>query len=266
MKHFLLTCSLLLGLAGLGNATPFREEDAVARLFRAQQVNGTLAVYDTHSGTIAGYNGPRAVERFAPASTFKIAHSLIGLDTGTVSSVDEVFFHYDGQPAYLDTWKQDMNLRQAIAVSNLLAYQQLARQIGLKQERQQLAQLQYGNAKTGKDVTTFWIDNTLRISAIEQTQFLARLATGTLPYPAEQQAAVRDIVKLDSGSGWTLYGKTGWATASKPGVGWFVGWLEREGHIYSFALNMQIDDASQLPQRVTLARQALAALGLMTED
>jgi len=63
---------------------------------------------------------------------------------------------------------------------------------------------------------------------VEQTQFLARLARDELPFPKDVQAKVREIVQLEQGNGWTLYGKTGWADAEPPGIGWWVGWYRKE--------------------------------------
>lgn len=263
MKTLLLLALAIFGLANAAPAPAFREDPQIAALFEQAGVRGTFVVLDQASNTLTGHDAARASTRFSPASTFKIPHSLIALDTGAVTSVDEVFFRYAGQPAFLPSWKQDMNLRQAISTSNVLAYQELARRIGLPAEQKQLRRLGYGNASTGKDLERFWLDGALRISAIEQTRFLARLAQGTLPYPAAQQAAVRDISRLESGDGWVLYGKTGWATSSKPGTGWFVGWVERVGRVYPFALNMDITSADELPKRTELARASLQALGIL---
>ena len=38
------------------------------------------------------------------ASTFKIYNSLIGLHTGAVKDVDEVFYKYNGEKVFLKSW------------------------------------------------------------------------------------------------------------------------------------------------------------------
>ena len=60
------------------------------KFFNDHRVKGTFAPFDIATDTILVANGARAKERFIPASTFKIANSLIGLDTGAVKNVDEV--------------------------------------------------------------------------------------------------------------------------------------------------------------------------------
>lgn len=243
------------------HAVELETSPAMAKAFGDRQ--GTFVLYDLSQQRWLGHNTERAAQRFSPASTFKIPNSLIGLASGAVSSVDEVFYHHDGKAKYLKSWEHDMGLREAIKVSNLPAYQQLARKVGLSQMQRHISRLNYGNTEIGTQVDEFWVNNTLRISAIEQSQFLARLAQGQLPYPAAQQAAVREISELERGKDWVLYGKTGWTGSKQPSIGWFVGWVEQGGKIYSFALNMDVPDAKDLPLRLDIAKANLRLYGLL---
>lgn len=255
-------CIALLLLSGQASALEWLDNPAVARVFEHAGVRGTFVLHEIGSQQVQGYNRQRAETRYLPASTFKIPNTLIGLASGAVSSVDEVF-RYDGQPKFLKTWEHDMGLREAIKVSNVAVYQVLARRIGLNQMRSQVAALDYGNADIGDEVDQFWLKGPLAISAVEQAQFLARLAQGQLPIAEDIQASVREISFLEVGDGWRLYGKTGWGTAIKPGIGWWVGWLEQKGKVYSFALNMPMNDLRSANKRIELGKASLKALGLL---
>ncbi|QLI81720.1 class D beta-lactamase [Chitinibacter fontanus] len=248
-------------LSTMAHAVELETSPAMAKAFGER--TGTFVLYDISQQRWIGHNPERAAQRFSPASTFKIPNSLIGLETGAVSSVDEVFYHHDGQPKYLKSWEHDMGLREAIKVSNLPAYQQLARKVGAVEMQRQLSRLQYGNANIGNAVDQFWINGSLQISAIEQSQFLAKLAQGKLPFSAKGQAAVREISELERGKDWVLYGKTGWTGSKPPSIGWFVGWVEQGGKIYSFALNMDVPDAKDLPLRLEIAKANLRLYGLL---
>ena len=265
LRH--LFAAMTLFIATQSHATTIAPNAQISQLFAQAKANGTLVVYDVSKQEFSGHNPQRAATRFSPASTFKIANSLIGLASGAVADVDEALYHYDGkEQLYLDSWEQDTSLRTAIKVSHLPAYQLLARKIGLPQMQSNLNKMGYGNGKIGKSVETFWLDDSLKISAIEQTQFLAQLAQGRLPFPAQVQADVREIAKLETGKNWTLYGKTGWTGQRQPSTGWFVGWVEQDGRIYSFALNMQmpkVSTASDLQLRIDLAKAGLRTMGLM---
>lgn len=257
-----MLCGVLLVLVGHAQALDWQDSPAVSRAFAQAGATGTFVLHEVGSDRLQGHNRRRAATRYSPASTFKIANSLIGLATGAVASVDDVF-PYDGQPQFLKSWERDMGLREAIRVSNLSVYQMLARRIGLPRMRRQVAALGYGNGEVGTAVDRFWLDGPLAISAVEQAEFLARLSQDRLPLAPAIQAKVREISLLEQGPGWRLYGKTGWATSVEPAIGWWVGWLEQDGKGYSFALNMDIHGPAELPRRMALGKASLRALGLL---
>ena len=234
----------------------------VGELFDAAGVRGTFALYDVSADKLVVHDLQRAEKRFIPASTFKIANSLIGLSTAAVSSVDEVL-PYGGKPQPFKVWEEDMALRDAIRVSNVPVYQELARRIGLVRMRENLAAIPYGNAETGPEVDTFWLKGPLQISAIEQTRYLARLAQDDLPFPKDVQHSVREIAKIEEGDNWVLYAKTGWTTTPNPDIGWWVGWIVKDGQVFSFALNIDMPDRVTVAKRVELGKQSLKALGIL---
>ncbi|MBD3824082.1 MAG: class D beta-lactamase, partial [Epsilonproteobacteria bacterium] len=52
-------------------------------------------------------------KRYFPASTFKIANSLIGLSSGAVKSVDEILPYKGPAKPYIPEWEEDMGLTKA---------------------------------------------------------------------------------------------------------------------------------------------------------
>ncbi|MEY4352169.1 MAG: class beta-lactamase [Cyanobacteriota bacterium] len=207
----LLAVALLaLPASAASPAEPWREEPAVAGLFRQAGVEGTFLLLDGRRGELCGHNQSRAEQRFSPASTFKIANALIGLSLGAVRSVDEVIPYTGDANPFMREWLEPMGLRGAMKVSNVPLYQELARRIGLQRMGAAIVRLGYGNQQIGSDVTTFWLRGPLAISAVEQTRFLSRLAHRTLPFPAQAQRQVAEITLVDSGPGWSLHANTGW--------------------------------------------------------
>lgn len=259
MKH--LFAILILLFAGQAHAIEWLDSPELGKLFRDAGVQGTFVLYDVDAERLIVHDRLRAETRFIPASTFKIVNSLIGLSVGAVGNVDEAL-PYGGQPQMIKDWERDMGLREAIKLSNVPIYQALARRIGHARMREGLVSLGYGNTEIGAKVDRFWLDGPLKISAVEQTAFLARLARDQLPLSGDVQAKVREIVMLEQNGERTLYGKTGWLNAPNPGIGWWVGWVTKGGHLYSFALNIDITQAADAPKRVELGKACLKALGI----
>ena len=242
-------------------AEEIRTDGRISELFKQSGVQGTFVVYAPHSNQYIVHSPQRAKQRFVPASTFKVAHSLIGLSVRAVKDVEEVL-PYGGKPQPLEVWERDMGLREAIKLSNVPIYQELARRIGLEQMRDHIQRLRYGNYQIGSVVDTFWLVGPLKISAIEQTQFLAKLAQSELGYSESIQASVKDIIRLDQRANFTLYGKTGWSQ----GVGWWVGWVEKADRIYSFAINIDMTQIQDAPKRVKVGKESLKILGLISSE
>ena len=262
MRNLLFRFIAALTMCGSAAAQTITAVPELAEFFTSNQVVGTFVMLDPASETMFVSDEARAKERFTPASTFKIANALIGLDIGAVEGVDEML-PYGGKPQRLKQWEQDMNLREAIKHSNVPVFQELARRIGLEQMRQGLKKLRYGNMETGDVVDRFWLDGPLAISAVEQVEFLRRVADGKLPVSSEAVRAVKEITLLEKTDTYQLHGKTGWYSPEAGGqeVGWWVGWVERDGKFYAFALNIDINTNADAEKRIPVARECLKALG-----
>lgn len=150
---YLINIFFILSLQIL--ALNFTNSEKVEQIFQQNEVKGTFVVYNPQSNSFIGYNENRAEERFYPASTFKIYNSLIGLETGAVKNVDKVFYKYNGEKVFLESWAQDSNLRYAIKVSQVPAYQLLAKKIGMKKMQNEINKLNFGNKELGEKVDQF---------------------------------------------------------------------------------------------------------------
>lgn len=183
---------------------------------------------------------------------------MIGLRSGAVKNVDDTL-PYGGQPQPFPSWEKDMSLRDAMPISNVQIYQELARRIGLEEMKRAVNGFRYGNAEIGDVVERFWLDGPLRISAVEQVDFLRRMLDGELDLPRDVLNAVKEITILESTSDYKLHGKTGWSPPDR--IGWFVGWVTKDGVDYPFALNMEIENQEQLPMRIDLGKALPGASG-----
>ncbi|MBI1919597.1 MAG: class D beta-lactamase [Geobacter sp.] len=251
---------MLFSLSQVAFAATVTEVPELGEHFRKYGLTGTFVLYDLSADTMYVYDRERSGKLFPPASTFKIVNSLIGLDMGAVKSVDEVL-PYGSKPQPVKEWEKDMGLRDAIRLSNVPIFQELARRIGLERMAHGVKRLGYGNMEIGGIVDRFWLDGPLAISAVEQAEFLARLAQGKLPIDPKAIAAVKEITLQEQTKDYRLHAKTGWLMSAKPQIGWYVGWIVRGDRIYSFALNIDMANSQDAPKRVSVARECLKALG-----
>lgn len=226
-------------------------------------VDGTIVVTDERSGDTSIYNSERAKTRFMPASTFKVPHSLFALEAGVVRDEFQTF-QWDGMERDFDTWNQDQNLRSSMRNSTVWVYQQFAREIGEKRERRYLKKINYGNADPSGGVDRFWLDGALRISAMEQVEFLKKLYHNTLPFKVEHQRLVKDIMIVEAGPNWILRAKTGWQARVEPQIGWWVGWVEWPDGPVFFALNIDLPAGeSDLLKRQSIVRAILRSINAL---
>lgn len=265
-KRFLLIALVFIALAGFSieaYADEIMSRDDLRDVLSRNSVAGAFAGYDVQSERLFLVNDPRAQQRFSPASTFKIANSLIALEAGVVRDENEIIPYRSDDPPFMQEWTRDMSMREAIKLSNVPIYQELARRIGLTRYHEWLGRLSYGNGETGAALERFWLDGSLKISAVEEAHFVAALAQRKLPMSIRAQEIVRDILKYESTGDYTIYAKTGWCRACQPQIGWWVGWVERGGRIFAFALNIDIVSPNDLDKRISIARELLSKLGVI---
>ncbi|MFK5979623.1 MAG: class D beta-lactamase [Rhizobiaceae bacterium] len=258
---FLIILVFLIATIVAANAEERIERSDLAEIFERQNIEGTFVLYDVSSDRLILVNAARAAVQKFPASTFKVANSLIALETSVVKDENEII-PYDGKPQLIKSWEHDMSMRDAIKISNVPIYQELARRIGIDNYGKWLGLLNYGNTQIGMDVETFWLQGPLKINAIEQVNFLAKLANKKLPLSSRSQSIVRDILKQEQKNNKILFAKTGWSSAPTPQIGWYVGWVESKDGLFTFALNIDISSRADARKRKAIAKTLLNMLGI----
>lgn len=257
MKFLLLFFLLLSPLMAAA------EDAEIASLFEKQGVEGTLVLASLATGEVIIHNEARAIQRLAPASTFKVLNTLIALEEGVVTDKDSPF-KWDGHVYEIAEWNRDQTLESAFRVSCVWCYQQIAERVGKEKYRHYLQTAEYGALPQEFDLTAFWLEGTLRISALEQVAFIKKVVLRTLPFSPGSYDTLRDIMLAESAPGYSLYAKTGWAVRTEPQVGWYVGYVETAQGTWFFATNITVRSPADLPLRLQLTREALLAKGIIT--
>ena len=241
----------------------FRDELA-KRFFDAGTV-GTFVGYKVDDYLIIASDKNRSGEGRLPASTFKIANSLIALETGVVQDPDKDVFKWDGVKRPIEAWNRDHTMRTAIAASAVPVYQEIARRIGQERMQKYVDLFDYGNRNIGGGIDQFWLTGDLRIDPLQQVDFVDRLRRGVLPVSKRSQDFVRDILPVTKVGDSIIRAKSGLlgAETGKPSLGWLVGWVEKADTPTVFALNLDCIEPRHIADRMKLAQQCLGDINAL---
>jgi beta-lactamase class D len=254
LSNIWLSLSLMLLFFQSGQGQGKRITRSFSTYFEEYQVKGCFLLYDLQKKEYTQYNPERCRTAFVPASTFKITNTLIGLETGVITGKD-FSLKWDSVDRKNPNWNRDQDLKSAFQVSAVWFYQEVARRIGEKQMQAYVKKLKYGNGDISGGIDQFWLSGGLRISPEEQVAFLQKIYHNQLPVSKRSIDILKEIMVLEAKDGYVLRGKTGWADPAGINVGWFVGYLEREGNVYFFATNVESPEPA--PESFAPARRAI---------
>ncbi|MEI8059033.1 MAG: penicillin-binding transpeptidase domain-containing protein [Ferruginibacter sp.] len=209
-------------------------DNSLKKYFDENNVEGCFTLLNNATGRVTVYNMSLDTMRFLPAATFEIIHSLVGLQNGVIIN-DTMTIQWDGKHRETESWNKDMGMTDAFKLSNDAYYKEVANRIGKNVMQKWLDSLSFGNKKIGGNVDTFWLDNSLKISPDEQLGLVKRLYFDQLPFRKSVHEMVRNVMLQENNTSYKLSYKTGWGIdESKNNIGWLIGWVEENNHVYFF--------------------------------
>jgi beta-lactamase class D len=222
-------------------------------------------IVDAMNGDTLHIEGPCGT-RISPASTFKVALSLIGFDSGILVDAHTPARPYKAEyKAMMDSWKVTTDPTSWLEDSVVWYSQVMTQELGAERFQNYVDRLNYGNRDLSGGLTTAWLSSSLKISAVEEVIFIRHMLAGDLPVSPKAVAITKAIMpKFPAAEDWTVYGKTG--TGLQPGAdgkpdrnrqfGWFVGWATRGQKTVAFA-HLVLDDAKAEDRAGIRARMEL---------
>lgn len=214
-----------------------------------------------------------------PASTFKIPHALVALQTGVVTDPDAKET-WDGKKQWVEACAADQSLRTAIQESCVWFFQRTAAKIGEERMRTQLAALDYGNAKVEGAIGMFWLaGGSLQVTPDEQLDFVVRMFDGKLSsIDRAHVATVESIMQSDLArwqprvpadftmptSSATLWAKTGTDEVDGLRMTWWMGAIEGPRGRFAFVSRVRDDgELGAMSPAVHEGVRALDRLGVL---
>ena len=199
---------------------------------------GSFVLYDMNNDAWNIYDMDHATLRTAPNSTYKIYDALFGLEEGIITP--EASLAWNGTDYPFEAWNADQNLYSAMESSVNWYFQEIDRQIGVSALRNYVKKIGYGNENINSDLSSYWMQSTLKISPVEQVELLKDLYNNDFGFTLENVNTIKDSICLFSSDDRSFYGKTGTGRIDGQDVnGWFVGFVCTNGNTYFFATNIQ---------------------------
>ena len=200
---------------------------------------GSFVLYDMNNDAWNIYDMEHATLRTAPNSTYKIYDALFGLEEGVIAPNDS-FMAWNGADYPFEAWNADQDLYSAMQSSVNWYFEEIDKQLGSSTIQNYIRKIGYGNENVSPDLSSYWMQGTLKISPVEQVELLTVLHNNSFDFAPENVNAAKNAICLFSSEGKNFYGKTGTGRVDGQDVnGWFVGYIETAGNTYFFATNIQ---------------------------
>ncbi len=222
--RFSAVCLMVFVFSSCYNSR-LKEHDDWSKFFEPYGIkNACFMLRDNNHESIHFYNRDRCTQRFLPASTFKVFNSLVALETA-VAPDDQLVIKWDSMQRKPE-WDKDMDMREAFKVSCVPYYQEIARRIGPAKMQHFLDTIKYGNMLMAGRIDNFWLNDSLKISADEQTGFLKKMYFNELPMSDRSQRIVKTMMLQEQTPAYNLYYKTGTGKVGDKYIYWIVGFAE----------------------------------------
>ncbi len=228
---------------------------------------GSFVLYDLNGDTWKVYDMEQATLRTAPNSTYKIYDALFGLEEGVIAP-DDSFMAWDGTNHPFEAWNGNQDLLSAMQSSVNWYFEEIDKQLGSSAIQDYIQKIGYGNEIVNANLSTYWMQDALKISPVEQVELLTALHNNQFDFASENINAVKNSICLFSSEnfsseGKNFYGKTGTGRIDGQDVnGWFVGLLETAGNTYFFATNIQAAENATGSKASEISFSILSHMGI----
>ena len=224
------------------------------------ETQGSFVLYDVTKDQWQIYNEKLSTRRVSPDSTFKIYSGLFALEEGLITP-ESSGREWNGTAYPFESWNQDQTLATAMQNSVNWYFQDLDQQMGTSALYSYYRQVSYGNCDLSSGTDHYWAEASLKISPAEQVLLLSGLLQNRWGFDEENIQAVKNALFIADTPLGKLYGKTGTGLENGKNVnGWFVGFLENEGHVRCFATNIRDTDGADGTAAAEITLEVLNSL------
>lgn len=230
------------------------------------EYKGSFVLYNSDNDAWTIYNKDAALEQITPNSTYKIYDALLGLESGIITP-EHSKMTWNGEDYPFNAWESDQDLSSAMYSSVNWYFQNIDNIVGMDNVKSYLQDIGYGNQQTSNNTDLYWTDFSLKISPIEQVELLKKFYHNTFGFSDKNINAVKNAILIASTSDGTLSGKTGTGRVDGQDTnGWFIGYIEKSGHVYYFATNIQGSSNTTGSVATEISLSILSDMGLWKSE
>jgi beta-lactamase class D len=205
-------------------------DDEIGGILEKHNVKGTFGMFDNSRGTFTVYDLDRFKQNYAPGQTFNIVSTMVALHTGKLTDDSSMVKANDSSGSSL-------NIYTAFRANSTPHFETVASLIGKDTMKFWVDSLKYGNRKIGNDLQHFWMNDSLQISADEQLGLIKRLYFKQHPIRASVQESLKKMLIVENNAQFQTAYQLGSVRLKGRQLGWVVGWVEENRHVYPFVIN-----------------------------
>ena len=200
-----------------------KSDTGIVKILDSAKVKGCFALME--NGTAQFIISDLAMYKdstYAPLHTFFAVPTLIGLDRGYINH-------------NASTW---------VSTDSVGYYQSVIEKIGRADVLKTIDSLHYGKGIVSNDLSNFWKDQSLRITADEQLGFIKKLYFNQLPFQKRSQDIYKKMILKEDNASYKLSYINGTETGETPAQ-WLVGYVEENKHPYFFVMHINNGNSSE---------------------
>ncbi len=223
---------------------------------------GSFVLYDLKKDLWTIHDFENATLQVSPNSTYKLYDALFGLEEHIITP-NNSFFAWNETLYPFEAWNKDQTLQSAMQSSVNWYFQTIDEQLGKNRIQNYIKKIGYGNETISGDFSTYWLESSLKISAIEQVELLIKFYQNTLGFSLENTNIVKESLLLSTSENKTFYGKTGTGRIDGKDInGWFIGYVETLDNTYFFATNIRASSNATGSCAAELTMSVLSEMGI----
>ena len=261
-KIFFLSLSFFLFAISSCTVNKAKINNDLKKYFDSAHVDGSFSFLNNQLGDITVYNMKLDTERLSAGTSFKILNTLIGVQTGKITS-ENMVIKTDSLV------NKNTTLKEAFNNSSVPYFQNIARQIGKDTMKFWVDSISYGNKNVSGPVDSFWVNNNLKISPDEQLGLMSKIYFEQLPFQKYAQQMVESLMLQEDNTLYKLSYATGVGIDEKDNsFGWTLGWVEENRHVYFFVTFIKTPDKNLdlKSTGVNISKSILKEMGFFKGD